>query len=69
MPQTELSPEETAILIDYARRKYAEKRWPLAPELRSVRDAIEKLRGKRELPVAPAKPYEPSTVLRKKPRR
>jgi hypothetical protein len=31
MPETELSPQETATLIDYARRKYAEERWPLAP--------------------------------------
>jgi len=66
MTEPALSPEETAILIDYARRKYAEERWPLAPELRPVREAIEKLRGNPELPPAPAKPYEPSTVLRKK---
>ena len=50
MPESEISPQETAILIDYGRRKYAEDRWPLAPEPRSVREAIEKLRGKPELP-------------------
>ena len=40
------------------------ERWPLAPELRAVREAIEKLRGKPE--VLPAKPYAPSSVLRRK---
>ena len=56
MPQTELSPEETAVLIDYARRKYAEERWPLAPDLRAVREAIEKLRGEPEV-LPPSKSY------------
>lgn len=42
-----LSAEETAALIDYARQKYAEERWPLARELQPVRQAIEKLRGQR----------------------
>lgn len=66
MNEPALSPEEMAILIDYARRKYAEERWPLSPELRAVREAIEKLRPKPPpLPPAPARPYVPSTVLQK----
>lgn len=43
----ELSAEERAVLIDYARRKYGEERWPLSIELRPVRAAIEKLRTAR----------------------
>jgi hypothetical protein len=45
--------ESATPLIDYARRKYAEERWPLAPELRAVREAIEKLRA---TPVPAPKP-------------
>jgi hypothetical protein len=37
MSDEALSPDEMATLIDYARRKYAEERWPLAPELRRAR--------------------------------
>jgi hypothetical protein len=65
-----LSPDETATLIDYARRKYAEERYPLSPELRPVREAIEKLRPRpAPLPPAPARPYVPSTVMQKGKRR
>ncbi len=70
MSDAQLSPEDTAILIDYARRKYAEERWPLAQELRDVRAAIEKLRPKADpLPPRPVKPYEPSMLMQKKRRR
>jgi hypothetical protein len=34
MTEPELSDEETRTLIDYARRKFAEERWPLSPALR-----------------------------------
>ena len=61
MSDRALSPDETATLVDYARRKYAEERWPLAPELRAVREAIEKLRATPLPPPAP--PREPSLLL------
>jgi hypothetical protein len=35
----ELSPAETQILISYARQKFAEERFPLAPGLRPIREA------------------------------
>jgi hypothetical protein len=35
--------EETRTLIAYARRRYAEDRWPLSPELRPVREALANL--------------------------
>lgn len=67
MTMIELSPQETATLIDYARRKYAEERYPLSPELRPVREAIEKLRPKpAPMPLAPARPYVPSLAMQKK---
>jgi hypothetical protein len=67
MSDPALSADETAALIDYARRKYAEERWPLAPELHAVREAIEKLRA---APLPTPKPAgEPSLLLRKKSRR
>src|SRR5215216_3089171 len=70
MNEPVLSPEETATLIDYARRKYAEERYPLSPELREVREALLKLRPKPAAPPrAPARPYVPSSVMQKKRRR
>ena len=54
--------------IAYARRKYAEERYPLSPELRPVREALANLDPKPEPPPAP-KPYIPSTILQKKRRR
>lgn len=69
MNEIDLSPEETAILIDYARQKYAEERWPLSDQLREVRAALLKLRAKPlPPPPAPAMPNVPSMLLRK-PRR
>lgn len=65
-----LSAEETAALIDYARRKYAEERWPLARELQPVRQAIEKLKGaERVYPPVEIKRHEPSMHLQRKTRR
>ena len=70
METIELSPEETATLIDYARRKYAEERYPLSTELREVRTALLNLRPQpAEPPAAPARPYEPSMLAQKKRRR
>jgi hypothetical protein len=34
------SPEDTQTLIAYARREYAEERYPLSPALRPVRVAL-----------------------------
>jgi hypothetical protein len=44
MAEPELSDEETRTLIDYARRKFAEERWPTSPKLRAVRAIMEKAR-------------------------
>jgi hypothetical protein len=33
MTDPELTPEETRTLLAYARRRYAEDRWPLSPGL------------------------------------
>jgi hypothetical protein len=46
--QAGLSEEETRTLIDYARRKFAEERWPLSPGLRPVRAIMKKLDPKPE---------------------
>jgi hypothetical protein len=69
--QAALSDAETRTLIDYARRKFAEERWPLSPALRPVREVIEKLDPKpRPEPLpAPAKRVEPSWRLARKRRR
>jgi hypothetical protein len=54
MSEIDLSPEETATLIDYARQKYAEERYPRAAELREVGAVLMKLRpGPAPLPPAP----------------
>ena len=70
MSEPELSDEETRTLIDYARRKFAEERWPMSA-LRPVRAIIEKLDPKPE-PAAlsePGKRVEPSWRLARKRRR
>ena len=43
MTETVLSDDETRTLIDYARQRFAEERWPLSPELRPVRAIMDKL--------------------------
>jgi hypothetical protein len=63
MNDSGLSPEETAILIDYARQKYHEERWPLSDHLREVRAALMKLRPKPITPpAAPPRPYIPASL-------
>jgi hypothetical protein len=71
MNDPDLSPAEIKTLLDYAKRKYAEERWPLSPELRPVREALAKLDTKPtpEPQPAPSKPYVPSTIGRPKRRR
>jgi hypothetical protein len=67
MPDTELSPEESAALIAYARQKFAEERYPLSPALRPVREALAKLDPKLEpVPLPPAKPYVPSLAAQRR---
>lgn len=69
MDHHELSDDETRSLIDYARRKYAEERYPLAPALRPIRELLAMLDTTRERMPAPKPPGEPSLALRKKKRR
>ena len=59
---------ETQLLIDYARRKFLEERWPMAPALRAVREALGKIEPKPE-PLPTPKPYVPATIHRKQRRR
>ena len=65
--QPALTDEETLTLIDYARRKYAEERWPLSADLRQVREALAKLDAQpaREL-LPPRKPYVPSLAAQRR---
>jgi hypothetical protein len=60
-----LSPDEARCLIAYARRKFAEERYPLAPDLREVREVIAELEPKPAPPPAP-KPHVPSSLARRK---
>jgi hypothetical protein len=46
MTHPALSDNEIRVLSDSPRRKFAEERWPLSPSLRSVREALEKLKLK-----------------------
>jgi hypothetical protein len=67
MLSTELCPEASAALIAYARQKFAEERYPLAPAPRPVREVLAKLDSKPEpVPLPLAEPYVPRTILRKK---
>jgi hypothetical protein len=62
----DLTDDEIQALIDYARRKFAEERWPLSPELRPIREVLEKLDPKpKPAPFPPRKPHVPSMVLHK----
>jgi len=64
---SQLTDDEIWTLIDYARRHYREERFPLSPELRPVREALAKLDPKpKPQPRPPARPHEPSTLLRRK---
>lgn len=63
-----LSREQTQALIAYARRKYAEERFPFAAELRELREALAKLDPKPTVDEVqpPARPYVPASIHRKK---
>jgi hypothetical protein len=71
MTEPELADEETRTLIDYARRKFAQERWPLSTALRPVREIMEKLDPKPEPQPLPAlgKRIEPSWRMARKRRR
>src|SRR5262249_7126084 len=59
-----------AIDIAYARNKFGAERYPFAPALRPIREALAKLDPKRvPQPPAPEKPYVPSLVLQQKNKR
>jgi hypothetical protein len=54
-------------LLAYARRKYAEERWPLSPELRPVREALAKLdANSASAPQPTPKSHAPATIGRPK---
>ena len=53
-----LSDQEIRAIIDYARRKFSEERYPLDPALKPIREALAKL-DQKPLP-------ETSTATRKK---
>jgi hypothetical protein len=65
-----LSAEDTDALIAYARRKFAEERYPYASAQKSAREALDRLEPKPiPEPMRPLKPYVPSTLARRKKRR
>jgi hypothetical protein len=61
-----LTDEEGMCLIDYARRKFDEERYPLAPALRPVRLLLERVAANTERAPPPKPPGEPSWAKRKK---
>ena len=64
---TELSPEESAALIAYARLKFAGERYPLAPMLKPVREALAKPDPKPEpMTLPPAKAHVPSPAVQRR---
>ena len=62
-----LTEDEIAGLIGYAREKFATEKYPFAPALRPIREALAKLDPTPAAePLPPPKPYVPSLVLRRK---
>jgi hypothetical protein len=65
-----LSDEEIHGLIAYARDKFGDERYPFAPALRPIREALAKIEPKpTPAPLPPRKPYVPSLVLQRKNKR
>jgi hypothetical protein len=60
-----LTEAEIQLLIDYARCKFLEERWPMSPALRAVREALGRIEPKPE-PLPVPKPYVPSTIGKRK---
>jgi hypothetical protein len=50
-----LNDDEIQAIVDYARQRFAEERWPLSPTLRPVREALAKLDPPRGGEPAPAR--------------
>ena len=70
MTASALSDDDTQALIAYARQKFAEERYPLAPTLKPARDALAKLDPKPEpVPLPPAKPHVPSLAAQRRKKR
>jgi len=66
----EPSPEDTQALIAYVRRKYAKERWPLADELRPVREALVRLCPPvQAAPVALHRPHVPRLTAQRRRKR
>ena len=64
---TQLTEDEIAGLIGYAREKFAAERYPFAPALRPIREVLAKLDPTpKPEPLPPRKRYVPSLVLLKK---
>ena len=64
----ELNDDQVQCLINYARRNFAEERYPLAPALRPIRALLERLAPDTAPMPPPNPPGEPSLLLRKKQR-
>ena len=65
-----LSDEEIHGLIAYARDKFGDERYPFAPALRPIREALAKIEPKRTPgPLPSRKPFVPSLVLQRKNKR
>ena len=65
-----LTDDEVQCLIDYARQRFAEERWPLSPGLRPIREALAKLDAKpKPEPQPERKPHVPSLLAQRKKRR
>jgi hypothetical protein len=71
MTEPVLSDDEIHLLIDYARQRFPEERWPMSPALWQVRAIMEKLdlKPKPAPPPEPAKRVEPSWRMARKRRR
>jgi hypothetical protein len=63
-----LSDEDIKQLVGYARDKFEAERYPLAPSLRPIRDALAKANPKPIIPepLPPPEPYVPSLLMQRK---
>jgi hypothetical protein len=66
--QRSLSLDEIEALIEYSRGKFEEERFPFAPALRPVREALTKVDPK-SASLSPNQPNVPSLVTQRKKRR
>jgi hypothetical protein len=68
MTEPNLTDAEIRTLLDYARQRFAEERWPMSPALRPAREILAKLEANPE-PLPPPKPWVNSTIGQRKRRR